>query len=387
MPLQKFNATFRIAEPTWANACVGDNGSPQIFDYAAGFATAANLLLDRVIASHAADVYADTLVYPICFNMRHATELFLKSAAMRLGQLATIRGTKLPDFDLAGSHDLGNIWKYVKQQAAAFDQRYEGLLARLEEYVADIAHIDATGQVFRYPFSTENHKHLVDVDVINLVVVKKRFSSLEALLHDLNGLNDWLIEEYGWKTFTTKLSRLQLVEIALALPARSNWGDPSFDEIKAKLRQKYGLSSRDYSKALNLIQSRHEMASLIGKTVPIPDLNVAVLCAFADIWSKRHDIEALRQPPQPHRSAEALLEEAHDFVEKWLRTTKVALSVRSCLQRPSRRKVLLRCAPCTTSRRSDSSPRCSSFCWVRIARRCRAIPNTPRSSKRTLVTF
>ncbi len=46
------NSTFRGAAPTWANACVGNNGSPGIIDYAEGFADAATVLLDQVLADH-----------------------------------------------------------------------------------------------------------------------------------------------------------------------------------------------------------------------------------------------------------------------------------------------------------------------------------------------
>jgi hypothetical protein len=111
------NATFRGDEPTWANACVGENGDPQINEYASGFASAANLLLDQVISNRGLTLYVDTFIYPICFNMRHAVELFLKSAAASLGRLVEIRRTSIPKFDMTGSHDLGKIWAYVKDHA------------------------------------------------------------------------------------------------------------------------------------------------------------------------------------------------------------------------------------------------------------------------------
>jgi hypothetical protein len=98
------NATFRGDEPTWANACVGENGDPQINEYASGFASAANLLLDQVISNRGLTLYVDTFIYPICFNMR-------------LGRLVEIRRTSIPKFDMTGSHDLGKIWAYVKDHA------------------------------------------------------------------------------------------------------------------------------------------------------------------------------------------------------------------------------------------------------------------------------
>ncbi|WP_342247873.1 hypothetical protein [Pseudomonas sp. OTU2001] len=68
------NSTFCSSEPTWANACVGNNGSPGYFEYSKGFSTAANLLIDQVL-SRKMDLEIDDLVYPVCFNMRHSVEL------------------------------------------------------------------------------------------------------------------------------------------------------------------------------------------------------------------------------------------------------------------------------------------------------------------------
>lgn len=152
------NMTFMGANPTWANACVGDNGAPGMVDYAEGFATAANALLDTAIADQGTKLTVDTLVYPVCFTMRHAIELFLKNVTVNLAQIGEARGVSLPAFDLVASHDLGRIWAYVKTHAPATDERLAGLVSKLDEYVTDVADMDATGQVFRYPFDLESKK-------------------------------------------------------------------------------------------------------------------------------------------------------------------------------------------------------------------------------------
>lgn len=224
------NATFRGGAPTWANACVGENGNPQIFEYASGFASAANVLLNEVIKRRGFDLYVDVFVYPICFNMRHAVELFLKGTVNHLAQLASICSKKIPAFDIAKSHDLGRIWSHVKENAIAADKRYASLINSLEEYVVDIAKIDSTGQVFRYPFDVDNQKHLTDLAVINLALLKKRFNFLEARLRELNRLSESLIDEYGRGTFTPNLSRAQLIEVASLLPSRKNWGEAEFNK-------------------------------------------------------------------------------------------------------------------------------------------------------------
>ncbi len=291
------NASFRGWDPTWANACVGENGNPQIYEYASGFASAATLLLDQVISSEGTTLYVDTFIYPICFNIRHAVELFLKSAAVSLEKLANIRGRADPKFDLTGSHDLGKIWRYVNDRALGFDPRFHAVIGSLDQYIIDLASIDPTGQVFRYPFNTDNKKHLTAVSVVNVIVLKKRWSELEKYLRDLTYLCDQLVTEYGWGGFTANLSRAQLVEIAANLPDRTQWGADAFITKKAEILHKFKLSSNEFSKALNIIQERRELASLCAHEVPIPGIDATVLIKFFAIWLKIHDLnEVLAEP-------------------------------------------------------------------------------------------
>ena len=167
----------RGAEPSWANACVGDNGSPQVIDYANGFAAAANVLVDQVILVRGVKLPVDEFIYPVCFNMRHAVELHLKATIDKLGVIDFLKGkSDLPEIKLASTHDLGIVWGYITENAPRIDKRYKPRLKALAEYMTDIAAIDSTGQVFRYPFDTENKKHLVNVAIINMIVLKKRFN-------------------------------------------------------------------------------------------------------------------------------------------------------------------------------------------------------------------
>ncbi|MCW5260935.1 hypothetical protein D5045_12295 [Verminephrobacter eiseniae] len=293
------NKTFRSAEPSWANACVGNNGDPGIADYATGFAQAANQLLDSVIENLGLDLYTDVFIYPICFNMRHAIELFLKSTAADLIKLRAIRKQPHPGFNFEGSHDLGLIWKNVKAQANAFDRRYEDVIHKLDAYIQDVADLDATGQVFRYPYNTDKTKHLTEVGIINIRVLKKQFCEMGHLLHELQCMSEFLLKEYAWGTFTNNLSRHQLYEIAKQLPDRSTWSNESFALARDRVKDAYGLSSRELSTALDLIQKRHEMAHLIGVEVKIPGLTHNLLTNVFDHWFKLHDREDFLLPPEP----------------------------------------------------------------------------------------
>lgn len=260
-------------------------------------------------------MYVDTFIYPICFNMRHAIELFLKATAVSLEQLTKIRKSVIPPFDLAGSHDLENIWSYIKFHASSFDDRYVELVNELDKYVSDFAEVDATGQVFRYPFDLDNNKHLTSVSVISVVILKERWTVLERLLRNLNRLNDDLLTEYGWGGFTSKLSRLQLARIAAMLPSRDRWSLPEFDQAKSAIRNEYNLSSNDFSRALKMIQSRREIASICAHVIPIPGLDADVLGKFFDIWLELHDLNEIVAPPDEDEFDQGLDFDAPDIDE------------------------------------------------------------------------
>lgn len=310
MNLSLSNKTFVGGAPTWANACVGDNGAPGAIDYAEGFASAANTLLDNAIADRGINLRVDTLVYPVCFAMRHACELFLKKVAEDLAEIRTLRGVSAPAFDQVASHDLGLIWSYVKTHAATTDERLVGQVNTLDEYITDVANIDATGQVFRYPFDLDNKKHLTSIGIINFVVLKLRFNQMQPLLKELNRTMVDLVEEYRLKTFTTNLSRLQLRKVASELPARSRWGEAFFDQVRNHLMAKYGVSSRELSRAIKLIERRHEMAACIGVQVPIPGLSVRALEQFFDKWCEVNNVQHLINPPPPRISSPSDISEA-----------------------------------------------------------------------------
>lgn len=167
------NSTFRGADPIEFNACVGNNGVVDYLTYAKGFSKAANLILDQVLNTDGDDI--DSFIYPICFNMRHSIELRLKGAIEEIDTLAKIQKLKLDGFDLAGSHDIGNIWQYFQTNSESLDNRYKIINDALKTTILDIAEIDSTGQTFRYPFDTENKKHLTEQRIISCLVLKKFF--------------------------------------------------------------------------------------------------------------------------------------------------------------------------------------------------------------------
>lgn len=300
------NLTFRGSDPFWANACVGNNGHPTYVDYAEGFSKAANLMLDKVIENEGHNYYVDVFIYPICFNMRHSVELRLKGTVEQLQKLAKLKGKNL-DFNLAASHDIGNIWNFIKFEAQILDKRYLSFLNQLDDYILDIADIDATGQTFRYPTDSEENRHLTNVSTINICVLKNSFSRLEKILDYMNHFNFSIEEEYALKTFTEHLSRAQLFELARQLPARNTWTNDNFANIKENIKGMFSISGKELSKAIKIIEKNYEMASLISALRPLKGATLDDLTVFFDEWIKFHGIEKLKAP---------LTEESISFAQK-----------------------------------------------------------------------
>jgi len=287
--LPKLNRTFCGAEPTWANACVGDNGNPGYWTYSKGFSQAANFLIEAALKDRAINLLVDELVYPVCFNMRHSVELRLKGAIQQLQRISEIRGTSL-QFNLAVSHDIKLIWEFFSQQSSRMDKRYLPINNKIDPVVLDIAQVDPTGQTFRYPISTESQKHLTDVSIINFVNLYQKFGLLEGSLETLQHLGSFLIDEYQHQTFTKHLSRHQIWEIAQKLPLKQDWLDPSFDQVRDSLKEDYGLSGTELSKAIDLIKSHYEFAPFIEEHTALLGLEPKHIIMFLDMCVKMNEV-------------------------------------------------------------------------------------------------
>jgi hypothetical protein len=317
------NTTFIGSAPAWANACVGENGFPGYWDYAKGFSQAATILIDLVLSKQGLELSVDEMVYPVCFNMRHSVELRLKGAISELALIEKSRGRDL-QFDLAGSHDIGNIWSFFAAKALVVDDRYEPIISRLDAKITDIAEVDATGQTFRYPLDAESQKHLVDVAIINFVVLKRSFAELESALDDLHRLNKYLRDEYRWESFTKRLSRKNLFEIASLLPPRTTWAAESFGTTKESIKKRFNIGSKELSESIKLIESHFELAPAIEISIPLLGVEEAYIEEFFTHWIKRHDLPSDKAPIEVEASEwgsdemfEALVKGSKTRAEVW----------------------------------------------------------------------
>ena len=73
----------------------------------------------------------------------------------------------------------------------------------------------------------------------------------------------YLCDEYKMGTFTKKLSREDIRNIALTLPQRNKWAEQHFTVAKDNIKTKYGIGSKEFSEALNIIQNHREFCVLI----------------------------------------------------------------------------------------------------------------------------
>lgn len=287
--MRKYNSVFSGGNPSWANACVGDNGSPGYWEYAKGFSVAANILIDATLDEERPNLTVDEMIYPVCFNMRHSIELRIKwalgvvSAILKYKKIITLRLKKK-------EHDIGSIWTDFKLISETFDDRLAPLIERLSPFIQDIADIDPTGQTFRYPRNIKNKKHLVDVSVINFFILREKFREIEELFDEMHRLIEYLYVEYESGTFTKHLSRQNILDIAKTLPRHSQWSSAEFDETKQKICNKYSISNKEFSKCIDFIKNNFEMAPLIGLKVPLLGVNEEDIRSLFSVWHRHKRI-------------------------------------------------------------------------------------------------
>lgn len=227
--------------------------------------------------------------------MRHSVELRLKSAILELKLIEKSRSREL-QFDSAESHDIGNIWRFFSEKARAVDDRYEKIIGRLDGKIADIAEVDATGQTFRYPLDTKSKKHLVDISIINFAVLKQSFAELEAALDDLHSLSIYLRNEYDWGSFTKRLSRKNLFELAFLLPPRSAWKEEEFDDTKNAIKKRFDIGSKELTESIKCIESHFELAPEIGLSIPLLGVEEDYLKNFFNHWFKLNNFSSDKCP-------------------------------------------------------------------------------------------
>ena len=271
------------------NACVGKNTGSQdnSVGYSGGFQSAAEIML-RILnvpappkASENWGDYPliDMLVYPICYCARHHVELVLKTSLPKAWAIFKIKspqeaqGMSEPR-TVEKTHSVLEVWRQLHALCEKGDSRLAELANALHPYILDIDSIDVSGQTFRYATDADDGtRHLDDLSHINLGFFADGYAELCELLESLELHLDNVRSEMIVGSFTRKLNRNDLYEIAKSLPTVDQWTDPSFTHIKDGIRERYGLGSRDFQKACDKIKSIRALSWRIGTVQPIEGLS------------------------------------------------------------------------------------------------------------------
>ncbi|PKG96881.1 hypothetical protein [Paraglaciecola sp. MB-3u-78] len=288
------NTIFRSGQPTRLNACVGNNGFVNYFDYAEGFSLAAKALLDKVIEDNGIQTSPDYIIYPICFNMRHSIELRLKGAIEELIKVAEIANKKLEHdkysictqsgrVNIIYVHNIKAIWDFFKKNALELDERYKYIIASFEKHINDIANIDPTGQTFRYPISKASKKHLVDIGgLISCQVLRNEFEELHNNLEKLFYFTHDILDEYQLSSVNDAISRSTLKLIAIEFSNIKSSDD--FKETKILARKRFNISPRKLDSALERIKSHYEFAPIVGEKKPLLGISEQQLIEVLRHW-------------------------------------------------------------------------------------------------------
>lgn len=248
------------------NACVGNNGWVNINTYIDGYRSATLIMLQSVMERNIQRederfCSVDTVIYPIFFSARHFIELYIKQKIYAIN-FFKIKGT-IED-NLIKTHDIEKLWKlFVDIVKKTYDARINKYIDLLEPYINDFAKIDLTGETFRYPYSSNNQKHLTQHSIINLHNFYEKFKELSELCTGFTLYMDRLVDEYKTGTYTQKLNRKDIEIIAQSLPVFSEWKNDYFDDIKQNLKIKFGIGSKELSEAINIIKNHFKFRRYI----------------------------------------------------------------------------------------------------------------------------
>ncbi len=269
---------FSLTDTSNWNACIGTQAYDE--NYVDGYTDAALLLAETVITNK---MYGsrDTIVFPILYNARHGVELTLKYLIKRLREVGLFNAEHAID------HDILSHWQFLASQNLG-DETLRSDLSRLEPYVQSLANIDDDGQSFRYAERRDGQASLGEHSLASIVVIRDSLRVLRGILEALKHRLWSFEEERKTGTFTAECSRLDLIAIAKALPARDNWDSQEFLDAKALIMKRFTLGSRKFSKAVDKIQSSRELKLIIGVQSELAHLTDEHAELVVEQWRRLH---------------------------------------------------------------------------------------------------
>lgn len=256
-------------------------------------------------------VYLDALVYPIFFNARHFSELFLKDSLRGIAALAIDDAEIL----VKATHDLNELWAQF-ETVIAKDTRLKKLGMPLCAVIKDIAAVDNTGMTFRYARDNNDQEHLAEHKHINLAVFGKHLRAMFKQAEEFSTLLEVLQQEYAQRTFIGKMHRGTLETIAQRLPPYEKWTQ-ELESVKRELCQQLGLSSNEFGKALNLIKRHREFAGLIGLELPLQGLPLDIFTRLALVHDGKADYDSITTDEWLRLDAVLEISKPHSWSEEY----------------------------------------------------------------------
>lgn len=282
---------------TW-NACIGRQGDE--LHYLDGYIEAAWELADAVIQKNMLG-RRDTLVLPILYNARHAVELLLKYVTNQLVQCGALAHRHPANHDIRGHYDLlvgANIG----------DEKLREGLAALEPFIVSLTRIDEDGQELRYHLNRNGDVSLKDEPLANIVVIRIGLRRLASIIDGLKHRTiDFVLERAG-QAYTDRCSRSDLMVITNMLPPLAEWKTDAFNAAKEAIKKRFGLGSKHFTDALNIIKANREMRGMLGRASEPVFLSDAKAIRVLEEWRKLH-------PPRDPAAEPAVINGADISVE------------------------------------------------------------------------
>lgn len=280
-------------------ACVGINGGTSDYDIMRGFFEAVKIQI--IALKNNKGLPEDILVYPIVFCMRHCIELGIKINIRILldFKCLSVRIASNIDADVKSNlhmHDI-EILARMLNNLSILDSRYSNLMGDLMTRLAEYF-FDKKGDMFRYAESTEDQSNLENVDIshVSIITLYKNFQVIMDILNKLYNIAYSLNEEYELNEFTKTCNRQDLIDISMELPLYSQWNTVAFDEVKAQIKAKYLIGSKEFSQIVELIKNNRVFSINYGNEIIFGDMSPEKWQAYKNLvndYSSREKIDTL----------------------------------------------------------------------------------------------
>jgi hypothetical protein len=114
---------------------------------------------------------------------------------------------------------------------------------------------------------------------------------LEGLIINIRDKTPELIDERSTGSYTNYCSRTDLLTITKLLPPRNEWNSKQFNESKNLIKERYNLSNKQFSIALDKIQKSREMKAILGVETLLLHITDNEIVFVIKEWRKIHPNE------------------------------------------------------------------------------------------------